>query len=239
MSFKQSPKSGNNDANDDLNRFETREENDHRPDGEQEEDKVSVDIELEELRRVRRALSKMNQGIENVQHQIKYFNSNVSQTTQLLDIWVRILSQTAHNQAFVANEDWQGGSMDSAKLEGLIRRDRERQEEANRRLREAEQQKAREVAEAKERERQRAELAAAAGTDTGNAQKGGGPLRQQAHTRSAGLFPGRRHLQPGGSTRVGAGRGREGAGASGLRGGRGRGSSIPPPTTGSRIPPRR
>ncbi|KAJ2416647.1 hypothetical protein GGF41_005475, partial [Coemansia sp. RSA 2531] len=35
-----------------------------------------VDVELEELRRVRRALGKMNQGIENVQHQLKYFNSN-------------------------------------------------------------------------------------------------------------------------------------------------------------------
>ncbi|KAJ2512262.1 hypothetical protein GGI11_004797 [Coemansia sp. RSA 2049] len=92
---------------------------------------IPEDAELEELRRVRRALGKMNQGLENVQHQIKYFNSNVSQTTQLLDIWVRILSQTAHNHAFLSNEDWQGGGIDSAKLSDLARRDLERQQEAS------------------------------------------------------------------------------------------------------------
>ncbi|KAJ2327150.1 hypothetical protein GGI00_004541, partial [Coemansia sp. RSA 2681] len=125
-----------------------------------------IDIELEELRRVRRALGKMNQGIENVQHQMKYFNSNVSQTTQLLDIWVRILSQTAHNQAFLSNEEWQGGGMDSAKLGDLIQQDLQRQEEAERKIRDAEQKRDRERAEAKERERKRAELAAAAARDS-------------------------------------------------------------------------
>ncbi|KAJ2471142.1 hypothetical protein GGI02_002463, partial [Coemansia sp. RSA 2322] len=122
----------------------------------------SADVELEELRRGRRALSKMNQGIENVQHQMKYFNSNVSQTTQLLDIWVRVLSQTAHNQVFVSNEEWQGGGMDSAKLGDLVQRDRQQQEEAERKIRDAEQKRDRERAEARDRERKMAELAAAA-----------------------------------------------------------------------------
>ncbi|KAJ2523113.1 hypothetical protein H4217_000317 [Coemansia sp. RSA 1939] len=198
---------------------------------------IPEDAELEELRRVRRALGKMNQGLENVQHQIKYFNSNVSQTTQLLDIWVRILSQTAHNHAFLSNEDWQGGGIDSAKLSDLARRDLERQQEASRRAREAEAQRARQEAEAKERERQRAELAAAAAAATATANSS--QSRQPLHTRS-GRIQGRQ-AQSGG----GYGRGRLAAvSASGgtARGGRGRGrgSSIPPPTvSGRERPPRR
>ncbi|KAJ1736696.1 hypothetical protein LPJ72_001166 [Coemansia sp. Benny D160-2] len=202
---------------------------------------TSEDAELEELRRVRRALGKMNQGLENVQHQIKYFNSNVSQTTQLLDIWVRILSQTAHNHAFLSNEDWQGGGIDSAKLSDLARRDLERQQEASRRAREAEVQRTRQEAEAKERERQRAELAAAAAaaTATATATANSSQSRQPLHTRS-GRIQGRR-AQSGG----GYGRGRlatvsaSGGTARGGRG-RGRGSSIPPPTaSGRERPPRR
>ncbi|KAJ2829413.1 hypothetical protein FBU31_002705 [Coemansia sp. 'formosensis'] len=189
-----------------------------------------VDLELEELRRVRRALGKMNQGIENVQHQMKYFNSNVSQTTQLLDIWVRILSQTAHNQAFLSSGDWQGGKMDSAKLGDLVQRDFQRQEEAERKIRDAEQKREHERAEAKERERKRAELAAA----TAAASAANDTSARQPPTRP-GLGRGRRPPPPS-STVVGT----RSSTATGARGGhgRGRGSSIPP-ATGSRIRPPR
>ncbi|KAJ2300045.1 hypothetical protein IWW54_006394 [Coemansia sp. RSA 2705] len=146
-----------------------------------DEPSEAADAELEELRRVRRALSKMNQGIENVQQQIKYFNSNVSQTTQLLDIWVRVLSQTMHNQRFLLNEDWQGSSMDAAKLDGLIQRDIQRQEAVERQAREAELKREQELAEAREREKQRAELALAA--ENAN--------RLAARSRAGGM-PGRR-----------------------------------------------
>ncbi|KAJ2665438.1 hypothetical protein IWW48_000327 [Coemansia sp. RSA 1200] len=197
---------------------------------------IPEDAELEELRRVRRALGKMNQGLENVQHQIKYFNSNVSQTTQLLDIWVRILSQTAHNHAFLSNEDWQGGGIDSAKLSDLARRDLERQQEASRRAREAEAQRTRQEAEAKERERQRAELAAAA---TAAATANSSHSRQPLHTRS-GRIQGRRAQSGGGYGRDGsAAVSASGGTARGGRG-RGRGSSIPPPAASGRArPPRR
>ncbi|KAI7824240.1 DASH complex subunit Duo1-domain-containing protein [Kickxella alabastrina] len=150
----------------------------HQHPGEGEE---PVDTELEELRRVRRALSKMNQGIENVQHQMKYFNSNVSQTTQLLDIWVRILSQTAHNKAYMANEDWHGGSMDTAKLNDLAQRDRQREEEAERRAMELEERHERERGEARERERRRAEAVEAEAA-----------ARQQTQVTRPGIVPGRR-----------------------------------------------
>ncbi|KAJ2080960.1 hypothetical protein GGI09_007681 [Coemansia sp. S100] len=188
-----------------------------------------VDVELEELRRVRRALGKMNQGIENVQHQLKYFNSNVSQTTQLLDIWVRILSQTAHNQAFLSSGDWHGGRMDSAKLGDLVQRDLQRQEEAERKIRDAEQKRDQERAEAKERERKRAELAAAtAAANDASA--------RQPPTRP-GLARGRRPPPPS-LPRGGSVAGTRSSTATGTRGGRGRGGSIPP-ATGSRIRPPR
>ncbi|KAJ2815182.1 hypothetical protein IWW50_006902 [Coemansia erecta] len=187
-----------------------------------------VDAELEELRRVRRALSKMNQGIENVQHQMKYFNSNVSQTTQLLDIWVRVLSQTVHNQGFLQNEEWQGGSMDTAKLNDIIQRDIQRQEEAERQAREAELQREQEIAEAREREKKRAEHALAVEN-----------AARQAPKVRPGAMPGRRPPPgPGAATRgrgaIGA---RRGGASSSTRGrGRGRGTSIPT-ATGSRIRP--
>ncbi|KAJ1997190.1 hypothetical protein H4R26_005921 [Coemansia thaxteri] len=171
----------------------------------------------------------MNQGIENVQHQMKYFNSNVSQTTQLLDIWVRVLSQTAHNQVFVSNEEWQGGGMDSAKLGDLVQRDRQQQEEAERKIRDAEQKRDRERAEARDRERKMAELAAAA--VAASASEAGAATQNRPPTRP-GLAHGRRP-PPGGLSR--------GAGAAtSARGGRGRGSGgsiIPAP--GSRIRPPR
>ncbi|KAJ2438008.1 hypothetical protein GGF42_008443 [Coemansia sp. RSA 2424] len=194
-----------------------------------------IDIELEELRRVRRALGKMNQGIENVQHQMKYFNSNVSQTTQLLDIWVRILSQTAHNQAFLSSEEWQGGGMDSAKLGDLIQQDLQRQEEAERKIRDAEQKRDRERAEAKERERKRAELAAAAAAAAAN-----DASARQPSTRP-GLAHGRRPPLPSGQPPSGIVAGARPRTATSARGGRGRGrgGAVPPPATGSRIRPPR
>ncbi|PIA14721.1 hypothetical protein COEREDRAFT_82598 [Coemansia reversa NRRL 1564] len=135
----------------------------NKSDGEEcnSEHPAATDFELEELRLVRRVLSKINQGIENVQHQMKYFNSNVSQTTQLLDIWVRILSQTAHNQSFLLNGEWRGSSMDATQLNNLLQRDMQRQEEAERQAQaqEAELKREQERVEARERERQSAELA--------------------------------------------------------------------------------
>ncbi|KAJ1964183.1 hypothetical protein GGI12_001587 [Dipsacomyces acuminosporus] len=196
---------------------------------EKDESEEAADAELEELRRVRRALSKMNHGIENVQHQIKYFNSNVSQTTQLLDIWVRILSQTAHSQAFLANEEWQGGAMDTVKLNDLVQRDIQRQEEAERREREEEARREMARAEEKERERQRAEAAAAAtAASTGS----------RPPTRP-GIRGGRR-APPGyarGSSASGA---RGGPASSATRGGRGSGRGrAAAPTASSRIRPPR
>ncbi|KAJ1819402.1 hypothetical protein LPJ60_003786 [Coemansia sp. RSA 2675] len=196
-----------------------------------QESRADVDVELEELRRVRRALGKMNQGIENVQHQMKYFNSNVSQTTQLLDIWVRILSQTAHNQAFLSSGEWQGGRMDSAKLGDLVQRDLQRQEEAERKARDAEQKREQERAEARERERKRAELAAAAAAAN--------DMSAQRPPTRPGLVRGRRPPPPR-LPHSGTVAGARSSASTGARGGsgRGRGSSIPP-ATGSRIRPPR
>ncbi|KAJ2595851.1 hypothetical protein H4R99_005175 [Coemansia sp. RSA 1722] len=187
----------------------------------QAEEPLPVDDELDELRRVRRSLGKLNQGLETVQHQMKYFNSNVSQTTQLLDIWVRILSQTAHNQMFLANNEWQGGSMDTAKLGDLVERDRVRIEEKERRAREEVVLRERQVAEARERERLRAEVAMAEA------------VRQQQGTRP-GIAGGRRP-PPGPAAR---GRGARG-GARGRGRGRGGVSASSGTTTGSRIRPPR
>ncbi|KAJ2849629.1 hypothetical protein IWW36_002492 [Coemansia brasiliensis] len=171
------------------------------------------DVELEELRRVRRALSKMNQGIENMQYQMKYFNSNVSQTTQLLDIWVRVLSQTVHNQGFLLNEEWHGSSLDTAKLNDLIQRDIRRQEEAERLAHEAELRREQELAEAREQEKKRAEQALAAEN----------AARQQPARSRSGVMPGRR--PPLGPAARGS---RRGAGTR-------RGTSSIPPSTNSRI----
>ncbi|KAJ2455375.1 hypothetical protein EV183_000911 [Coemansia sp. RSA 2336] len=184
-------------------------------------DQPVEDVELEELRRVRRALSKMNQGIENMQQQMKYFNSNVSQTTQLLDLWVRVLSQTVHSQSFLLNEEWHGSSVDSARLNDLVQRDLRRQEEAERVAREAELRREQELAQAREQEKKRAELALAA--ENAARQQQQQQQQQQPGRSRSGVLPGRR--PPPGP----AARGRRGAGTR-----RGASSSIPPGTS-SRI----
>ncbi|KAJ2553911.1 hypothetical protein IWW35_001569 [Coemansia sp. RSA 1878] len=173
-----------------------------------------ADVELDELRRVRRALLKMNQGMENVQRQIKYFNSNVSQTTQLLDIWVRVLSQTMHNQGYLQNPEWHGGQTDIAQLEGLVQRDIQREEEAERKRRAAEmerEEREKEARERREREHRRAEQEAEARTT-------------QVRPRGVGRRP-----PPGPAAR--------GRGAPTRRGTQ-RGSLIPPATNSRIRPPR-
>ncbi|KAJ2159507.1 hypothetical protein GGF46_002963 [Coemansia sp. RSA 552] len=208
-----------------------------RGDGGASDNEETADGELEELRRVRRALGKMNQGIENVQDQMKYFNSNLGQTTQLLDIWVRILSQTAHNQRFVLDEEWQGGRMDRAKLEDLVQRDIQRQAEAERQAQEQEARREREQAEARERERQRAEHATAMAESAASRQAGGGQRR--------GEIPGRRTVGGLGSSSRGAETGARQGRIPGRGRGRGRGGAAGPSgssvqgVAGSRIRPPR
>ncbi|ORX73808.1 hypothetical protein DL89DRAFT_263810 [Linderina pennispora] len=155
----------------------------------------------------------MNQGLENVQHQLKYFNSNVGQTTQLLDAWVRILSQTSHNLSFLANDAWQGGSKDTEKLAELAQRDLERQEEEKRREREEAERREKEAAEELERKRRRAEALASHQQN---------PRRPPVH---AGIRPGSRGLPRPAGTGAGSRIGRGGGVASGRGRVRGRGLS--------------
>ncbi|KAJ1935786.1 hypothetical protein FBU59_005273 [Linderina macrospora] len=170
----------------------------------------------------------MNQGLENVQHQLKYFNSNVGQTTQLLDTWVRILSQTSHNQSFLSNDAWQGGSNDTVRLTELVQRDFDRRQEEERKEREEAERREREAAEALVRERRRAEAIAS------QQQK---PERPPVH---AGLRPGYRGSSRPSSVGVGSGVGR---GSRIVGGGRGRGSMrgvrgrALPPSVRSQIQP--
>ena len=44
-------------------------------------------------------------------------NNTVSATSQLLNTWTRILSQTEHNQRLILDPSWQGASQDIADIE--------------------------------------------------------------------------------------------------------------------------
>ncbi|KAJ1921231.1 hypothetical protein H4219_000830 [Mycoemilia scoparia] len=78
----------------------------------EEDNEEELDSNIAQLRQIRLALTKVNDGLENVAHQVKYFNSNMSQTSQILDSWINIMSQTIHAYGFLSDPQWQGGKMD-------------------------------------------------------------------------------------------------------------------------------
>ncbi|KAJ1674414.1 hypothetical protein EV182_003322, partial [Spiromyces aspiralis] len=101
-------------------------------DGELSMEELSEDIR--QLRQVRLAITKINEGLENVRQQTRYFNSNMSQTSQLLDTWIDIISQVVHTHEFLSDDGWQGGTMDELRVNELKEMQRQREFEEQRRL---------------------------------------------------------------------------------------------------------
>ena len=81
-------------------------------------------------------------------------NNTVSATSQLLNTWTRILSQTEHNQRLILDPSWQGASQDIADIEEEAQ---SKQYAAEREEQEEQERKAAAARKAEEDEKRRAE----------------------------------------------------------------------------------
>ncbi|KAF9155219.1 hypothetical protein BG015_010615 [Linnemannia schmuckeri] len=81
----------------------------------------SILTELEETRRLVRAFDAIDTSITEARDKLKTFYKTADETNTLLDMWIRVLSQTEHTQKLLQDPAWEGQTMEEA-------RDREHQE---------------------------------------------------------------------------------------------------------------
>ncbi|KAH7060245.1 DASH complex subunit Duo1-domain-containing protein [Linnemannia elongata] len=81
----------------------------------------SILTELEETRRLVRAFDAIDTSMNEARDKLKTFYKTADETNTLLDMWIRVLSQTEHTQKLLQDPAWEGQTMEEA-------RDREHQE---------------------------------------------------------------------------------------------------------------
>ncbi|KAI5788426.1 DASH complex subunit Duo1-domain-containing protein [Geopyxis carbonaria] len=130
----------------------------------------------ESLRAERDGVHQINTVIEGVvsslqkaRQNMEVVSTTVNNANKLLDIWVRILSQTEHTQRLLLSEQWQGLTADMASVEAA--------EAAKKRETERRAQEARDRAEAREREAAASEARRLAGEKKPRGIRKGGPTR--------------------------------------------------------------
>ena len=87
--------------------------------------------ELSSLRTMNQVISGVVESLDKAKSNVETVSATVSNASQLLTTWTRILSQTEHNQRLILNPQWQGASQDLADAESeelLRRQDKERRE---------------------------------------------------------------------------------------------------------------
>jgi hypothetical protein len=137
----------------------------------------------------------------------------VTSASTLLNTWIRILSQTEHNQRLILNPNWQGASQDVADLENEMVL---KAQAAERRAAEEERRRedARRRLEDEERQRQ-----------AGTAIRGTRGTRGRGRGTGRGSISGTGYVAGGTSSVSGTGRGSSQTGRSGTGIGRGLGST--------------
>ncbi|KAG0314848.1 hypothetical protein BGZ97_008889 [Linnemannia gamsii] len=81
----------------------------------------SILTELEETRRLVRAFDTIDTSMTEARDKLKTFYKTADETNTLLDMWIRVLSQTEHTQKLLQDPAWEGQTMEEA-------RDKEHQE---------------------------------------------------------------------------------------------------------------
>ncbi|TQS38883.1 hypothetical protein Golomagni_00599 [Golovinomyces magnicellulatus] len=78
----------------------------------------SLQRELETVRNINEVIEKVLSSLECAQENMdKTVSQTVKSASVLLDTWVRILSNTEHNQKLIMNPRWKGASIDIANME--------------------------------------------------------------------------------------------------------------------------
>ncbi|KAI9789219.1 MAG: hypothetical protein M1833_002447 [Piccolia ochrophora] len=137
---------------------------------------AALQKELEGVRSVNDAIEGVVGSLERARGNMETVSRTVNSASTLLNTWIRILSQTEHNQRLILNPSWEGASQDLADVENesILQ-----QQAAERR--ELEEQQRREAAarRAAEEERRRTEPAAGRSTKERQQHKAlgtGGPV---------------------------------------------------------------
>ena len=101
---------------------------------------ASLRQELSSIRTMNQVISGVVDSLEKAKSNMETVSATVSNASNLLTTWTRILSQTEYNQRLILNPQWQGASQDVADGENevlLRRQEKERREPEEARREEA------------------------------------------------------------------------------------------------------
>ncbi|KZF19756.1 hypothetical protein L228DRAFT_40257 [Xylona heveae TC161] len=127
----------------------------------EEEHEASLRSELQSVRNINHVIEGVVDSLERAKGNMETVARTVTSASALLNTWVRILSQTEHNQRLILNPSWHGATQDVADMEKeaiLKRQAAERKEQEERQKREAA------IRAAEEAERRKAETASRGAT---------------------------------------------------------------------------
>ncbi|KAI9724416.1 MAG: hypothetical protein M1812_000484 [Candelaria pacifica] len=127
----------------------------------EEAHEIALRRELEGVRNINEVIEGVISSLDRAKENMETVSRTVNSASTLLNTWIRILSQTEHNQRLILNPSWQGASQDVEDMENesvLKQQATERREAEERQRREAAASKA------EEDERRRAESAASRGS---------------------------------------------------------------------------
>ncbi|PVV00666.1 hypothetical protein BB560_004941 [Smittium megazygosporum] len=99
--------------------------------------------EQDDLVAISKVFTEITDALTSLQGQLRNFNENVNQTSQILDLWADIMAQTTFNHNIFSEPGWLGGTQDKETLQQLIEAERLEKERQEQRLFEIEQEKIR------------------------------------------------------------------------------------------------
>ncbi|KAF9119549.1 hypothetical protein BGW39_000230, partial [Mortierella sp. 14UC] len=72
---------------------------------------TSLLTELEETRRLVKTFDAIDTSMAEARDKLKTFYKTADETNTLLDMWIRVLSQTEHTQKLLQDPAWEGQTM--------------------------------------------------------------------------------------------------------------------------------
>ncbi|KAN0117510.1 DASH complex subunit Duo1 domain containing protein [Hyaloscypha variabilis] len=174
---------------------------------------ASLRRELESVRSINEVIEGVVSSLEVAKGNMDTVSRTVTSASTLLNTWIRILSQTEHNQRLILNPNWQGASQDVADMENELVL---KAQQAERRAAEEERRRedARRRAEDEERQRQ-----------AGTAVRGSRGSRGRGRGTGRAGISGTGYVASGSSSLSGGSRGAPQTGRSGTGIGRGLGGT--------------
>lgn len=140
--------------------------------------------ELDGIRNINQVIEGVVESLEKAKGNMNSVSRTVSNASNLLQTWTRILSQTEHNQRLILNPSWQGATQDISDMENetlLKQQEKERREFEDAQRRETAARKA------EEEERRKSEAAIVRGSSRGIRGRGRGTGTGRASSGYVGV----------------------------------------------------